>query len=103
MQGIFEPSTRHVLEERVKDDREADESGDPPDAGRSGPVQHGDPAAARMTSETTTCDIARLRETKARTARLVISARGTETGSLSRVVPLMAVREKVMPQWASDG
>jgi len=48
VQGIFEPSTRHVLEERVKDDREADESGDPPDAGRSGPVQHGDPAAAPL-------------------------------------------------------
>jgi hypothetical protein len=30
VQSIVEPSARHVLEERVKDDREDDENGDPP-------------------------------------------------------------------------
>ena len=33
VQSIIEPSARHVLEERVKDDREDDENGDPPVAG----------------------------------------------------------------------
>ena len=35
VQSVIEPSVRHVLEERVKDDREDDENGDPPDAGKS--------------------------------------------------------------------
>jgi hypothetical protein len=30
VQAIVEPSARHVLEERVKDDLEAEETGDPP-------------------------------------------------------------------------
>jgi hypothetical protein len=33
VQAIVEPSKRYVLEERVKDDSEARESGDPPTAG----------------------------------------------------------------------
>jgi hypothetical protein len=39
-QAIIEPSTQHVLEERVKDDLERDETGDPRDPGKSDAVQH---------------------------------------------------------------
>ena len=43
-QAIIEPSAKHVLEERMKDDLEAEESGDPPDPGKSDAAQHGAPA-----------------------------------------------------------
>jgi len=35
VQSIIDPPARHVLEEGVKDDREDDENGGPPDAGKS--------------------------------------------------------------------
>jgi hypothetical protein len=37
IQAIVEPSKRHVLEERMKDDREPDEAGDPPSPGPTHP------------------------------------------------------------------
>jgi hypothetical protein len=40
-QAIIEPSTRHVLEERMKEDVEAEETGDPPEPGKSDAAQHG--------------------------------------------------------------
>ena len=39
-QAILEPSTKHVLEERMKDALEAQETGEPPDPGKSA----GDPS-----------------------------------------------------------
>ncbi|MBZ5641055.1 MAG: hypothetical protein LAO51_20130 [Acidobacteriia bacterium] len=42
--AILEPSARYVLEERTKDDAEADESGDPPDPGKSDAVRRDAPA-----------------------------------------------------------
>lgn len=44
VQAIIEPSKRYVLEERVKDDSEAKESGDSPLAGGDDAVQQGDEA-----------------------------------------------------------
>ena len=36
VQAIIEPSKRYVLEERLEDEHETQESGDPPDAGEKG-------------------------------------------------------------------
>ena len=36
VQAIIEPSKRYVLEERLEDEQETQESGDPPDAGEKG-------------------------------------------------------------------
>jgi hypothetical protein len=42
VQAIMEPSKQYVLEERVRDDAEADEAGDPPAPGVNGAVQQPD-------------------------------------------------------------
>ena len=44
VQAIFDPAAKHVLEERLKDDVDAEEAGDPPDPGKTNAVQHDAPA-----------------------------------------------------------
>ena len=40
VQGIFDPAAKHVLEERLRDDVDAEEAGDPPDTAKANAVQH---------------------------------------------------------------
>jgi len=50
VQAMIEPSAKHVLEERLIEDLEAEEAGDPPDPGRSSADVEADREAIRKTT-----------------------------------------------------